>query len=399
MSGAEPVVRLAARGDGVTASGRYVPLTAPGDLIEADGTTTPGPHRQTPPCRHFPACGGCQVQQVDDEAFARFVVDRILWPLHQVGIEPRDVEPVHLSPPRSRRRAALRAVRQDRHILIGFAAEGTHRIIDMHECHVLRPALFELVAPLRAPLGPIMPRGGAVGVTMTETESGIDLLLSNVQADSLGTIQRLTSFAADHRLARLAIETAGGVETIVEPSTPTVRLGGAAVALPPASFLQATADGEVALQRAVQTIVGDSRVVADLFCGVGTFALPLAQQARVTAVDAAGPAVAAMARAARGAGLPLDPLHRDLFRRPLTPAELAGFDAAVIDPPRSGAVAQAGALAMSRVQAVAAVSCNPATFARDAAILARGGFRLTKVRPIGQFRWSTHVELVGAFAR
>lgn len=402
MSDAETVIRLAARGDGVTSGGRYVGGVAPGDRVWFDGDAVriePGPHHQVPPCRHFPECGGCQVQQVDDAAYADWAAERIVHALRAQGVEPAAVEPVHLSPPNSRRRASLKAARRGRNVALGFNAEGSHLIVDMHECHILRPELFALVAPLRELLAEALTDGQGGGVTMTLTEAGIDLLLSNVQAGSVANIERLTRFAGQHRLARLSVETAAGVDVIAEPNPPFVRFDGVPVTLPPGSFLQATLDGEVALQAAVLSATAGARSCADLFCGAGTFALPLSAGARVHAVDAAGPAVRALEAAAKVSGRRITVEHRDLFRRPLRADELKRFDAVAIDPPRAGAREQVAELVKAKVPVVAAVSCNPNTFARDAAMLVAGGYRLERLWPVGQFRWSTHVELAARFVR
>lgn len=402
MSETEVVVRLAARGDGVTSSGRYVSGAAPGDKVRFEGETAliePGPYRQVPPCRHFPECGGCQMQQVDDTAYSAWVAERILYALNMQGIAPDRVEPVHLSPPRSRRRASLRAVRRGQELALGFNAESSHRIVDMHECHILRPELFTLVAPLRALLADRLVDGQGGGITMTLTEAGIDLLLSNIDARTVTALERLTAFARDHDVARLSVETAAGVDIIAEPRPPYVRFDGVAVALPPGSFLQATLDGEAALQAAVMSSVAGADARADLFCGAGTFALPLSAEARVHAVDAAGPAIQALAGSAKQAGRRVTTEHRDLFRRPLRAEELRRFDAVVIDPPRAGAKEQIAELAKAKPPVVVAVSCNPNTFARDAAMLVAGGYRLERLWPVGQFRWSTHVELAARFVR
>jgi 23S rRNA (uracil1939-C5)-methyltransferase len=393
----EAVVRLAARGDGVTESGRYVPLTAPGDRVAADGGVTPGPHHQTPPCRHFPECGGCQLQQVDDAAYGAYLADRIAFALVAQGLEPPDMRLAHISPPNSRRRASLKAERRGKAVLLGFHAEASHRIVDMRECHILRPELFALVAPLRPLLATLLgPRTGG-GVAMTLADQGVDLLLDRVTADSLAATEALAGFARAHRLARLGVDDGYGPQTRWEPEPVTVTLGGAAVPLPPAAFLQATRDGETALVEAVREAVGAARTVADLFAGLGTFALSL--EGRVLAAEGARDAALALKAAANAAGRPLFVEHRDLFRRPYTAAELSRFDAVVLDPPRAGAREQVAALAASSVPRLAYVSCNPATFARDARALADGGYRLDWVKPVGQFRWSTHVELVGAFSR
>lgn len=391
------ILRLAARGDGVTADGRFIPGAVPGDRLEADGTLVPGPNRAKPPCTHFGPCGGCQLQHVAEPLLADFATARILEPLARLGIVPAEVRPTHVSPPGARRRASLRAARREGQVELGFNREGSHALVDLAMCPVLDPRLFALVEPLRALLRGLLPPRAVVGVTMTLTEGGVDLLLSNLAADRLAHVEALAAFANEQRLARLSVEGPLGVETVVAPATPAVRFGGVPVVLPPGAFLQATADGEAALVAAVCAGLEGARRVADLFCGLGTFALPLARSARVLAADGSGPAVAALARAARASGRPVETLHRDLFRRPLEGAELAGLDAVVIDPPRSGAAAQTATIAAARVPVVMAVSCNPATFARDAERLVRAGYRLETLWPVAQFRWSTHVELAARF--
>ncbi|WP_199553567.1 class I SAM-dependent RNA methyltransferase [Sandaracinobacteroides hominis] len=393
------IVRLAARGDGVTADGRYIARAVPGDGVDEDGAILPGPNHQQPACRHFGACGGCQLQHVPDALIAEFARDRILHPLERAGIVPTEVMPVHVSPAHSRRRAAMRATRTKGQVRVGFNAEGAHSLVDIAECPVLRPELFELVAPLRQILGPHLAERSAIGITMTLTDQGVDLLLSNLQANSLPVIEGLTGFARETGLARLSLEGPMGVETLVERAEPSIRMGGVTVTLAPAAFLQATADGEAALVEAVTLIVGSAGQLADLFAGSGTFALPLSRTAAVTAADGAGPAIRALAEAARRAGRALVTQHRDLFRKPLPADELGKFDAVVIDPPRAGAIAQMGELAQSKVPVIAAVSCNPATFARDAECLVAGGYTLHRLWPVAQFRWSTHIELVAEFRR
>lgn len=400
MSDTQTIIRLAARGDGVTADGRYVLGASVGDQVCFDGehvTILPGPRHVEPICRHVPDCGGCQMQHVTDADYCDFVVDRLARVLGPMM--PDDVAPVALSPPRSRRRASLRAVRRGGKLLLGFNSEGSHRIIDIVQCEILLPELFALVAPLRTLLSKVLGEGQGAGLTLTASDTGVDLLLANVQAERLDDIQRLTGFANAHDLARLSVEGAQGVETVYEAQSPELTIGGVRVALPPAPFLQATREGEVALVAAVLEAVGSARSVADLFCGLGTFALPLSRTARVTAADAAGPAVQMLAGAARAAGRPLATLHRDLFRRPLTQDELKTFDAVVFDPPRAGAEAQVRALAHADVARVVAVSCNPSTFGRDMRLLAGGGWRIKKLWPVAQFRWSSHVELVALLER
>jgi 23S rRNA (uracil1939-C5)-methyltransferase len=382
VSQGDEIVRLAARGEGVTESGRFVPMTAPGDTVIGDDVV-PGPHRQAPPCRHFPECGGCQLQHVDDAAYADYLQDRISSALAAQGLpSPALLEP-HLSPPKSRRRATLSAGGG----LAGFNAAASHRIVDMRECHVLRPELFALAAPLRRL---IKARAGAA---MTLTDQGVDLLLEGVAAEGLEAAEAMIDFARENRLARLALDDGHGPQTVWEPEPVTVTLGGIAVALPHGAFLQATAEGEAAIVAAVRDALSGAEVAADLFAGLGTFALAL--PGKVYAAEGARD----MALALTAAGRDLFVEHRDLYRRPLDAAELNRFEAVVLDPPRAGAREQAALLAVSQVPRIVYVSCNPATFARDAKMLVDGGYRLDWVKPVGQFRWSTHVELVGAFSR
>jgi 23S rRNA (uracil1939-C5)-methyltransferase len=397
VADAETIIRIASRGDGVTASGRHIPLTAPGDVVQPDGTITAGPHRQVPPCRHFPECGGCQLQQLDDEAFGGFLIDRVASALAAQGLPAPEILAPHISPPNSRRRASLRAERRGKQVLLGFNAEASHRIVDMLECHILRPELFALVHPLRRLMGELLgPRGGG-GVRMTLSDQGADILLEKVAVEGLQATEALTAFAATYGVARLAIDDGYGPQTRWEPEPVTISLGGVPVPLPHGAFLQATREGEAALVSAVREAVGPARIVADLFAGLGTFALSL--EGKILAAEGARDAVLALKAAANRAQRQLFVDHRDLFRRPLDEKELSRFEAVVLDPPRAGAKEQVPLLARSSLPRIAYVSCNLATFARDAKALVDGGYRLDWVKPVGQFRWSTHVELVGAFSR
>ena len=387
----EPVVRIAARGDGVTASGRHVPFGVPGDTVSEDGTVAPGPHHQVPPCRHYPECGGCQLQHADDEAYCGYLRSRVETALAQHGLAAVMREP-HLSPPNSRRRASLRAMKVGKGAVVGFNAAKSHRIVDLQECHILRHELFTLVAPLRALLGGLLQPKRTAEVQLTLIDQGVDLLIKGVAAEGLAAIEALTSFAAGLRLARLSIDQGLGPETLYEPQPATATLSRVPVAFPIGGFLQATEDGEAALVGAVKEATDDAKDVADLFAGLGTFALAVGA---AYAAEASRDAAAALKRAAPSTSVE----HRDLYRRPLDAGELERFDAVILDPPRAGAAEQAAALAASAVRRIAYVSCNPATFARDAKTLVDGGYALDWVRPVGQFRWSTHVELAAAFSR
>ena len=388
----DPIVRIASRGDGVSATGRHVAFAVPGDVLLDDGTITPGPGHQVPPCRHFPQCGGCQLQHLTDAAYADYCASRITGALVQHGIET-EVRPAYLSPPRTRRRASLRALRAGGGVQLGFNEAGTNRIIDMRECHVLDPRLFALLGPLRGLLATILPNKRSGEVQLTLADQGVDLSLKGVSVEGYEAAEALNAFAEGHVLARLGIDEGFGPETCFEPQPVTVSLSGRPVALPAGAFLQATADGEAALVASVRDAVGGAARTIDLFAGLGTFALAI--KGKITAAEAARDVILALKIAA-----PLIQVqHRDLYRRPLDRNELAAFDAVILDPPRSGAQDQVREIAASPVPRIAYASCNPATFARDAEILVTGGYRLEWVRPVGQFRWSTHVELAAAFAR
>jgi 23S rRNA (uracil1939-C5)-methyltransferase len=387
----EPIVRIAARGDGVTASGRHAPFAAPGDLL-----LEPGLDHQAPPCRHFPECGGCQLQHLTDPAYATYCEQRITGALAQHGIETQ-IRSAMLSPPRSRRRASLHALRSGGGVAIGFHEGQSKRVVDLRECHVLAPELFALVAPLRGLLASMLKPKRMASVQLTLADQGVDVGLAGVEADGLAAAEVLTAFGEKYRLARLSLDQGYGAEVRYEPVPATVTLSGVAVALPVGAFLQATSGGEAALVAAVREATDGALKLADLFAGLGTFAL--AVDGEVTAAEASREAILALRAAASMAGRPVTTAHRDLYRNPLQANELRGFDAVVLDPPRAGAAEQVATLAASTVDRIAYVGCNPATFARDAETLVGGGYRLLWVQPVGQFRWSTHIELASCFSR
>ena len=400
MSTAATIVRVAAKGEGATADGRYVALSAPGDVLEADGTLTWGPNHVEPPCRHFPACGGCQLQHLSEAALRDYVGGRVVGAAKGQELEPGTPAPTHLSPPRTRRRATLHAQAIGRRVVIGFREGGSHKTVDMRECHVIAPELFALVAPLRALLESWQDRKLAVDVEMTLADQGVALGFTGLVADNLARTEALLDFARAHGLARLTLDAGYGPETTWEPDPATITLGGTSVSLPPGAFLQATADGEAALVAAAQGWLAGAATVADLFSGLGTFAFALAGPGtKVLAVEAARDAHLACQAAARMQGRPVHALHRDLFRNPLRADELNRFAAVLLDPPRAGARDQVAQIAASTVARVVYVSCNPASWARDAANLVAAGYRLEGLKAVGQFRWSTHVELASLFVK
>jgi 23S rRNA (uracil1939-C5)-methyltransferase len=388
------IVRVAARGDGITADGRHAAFAAPGDTLTADDAIIPGPHHQVPPCRHFPVCGGCQLQHLDDESYAGFLVDRIAGALAAQRLEA-PIRPPALSPPRTRRRATLHAEAKGGALQLGFSEQASHAIVDLRECWILTPSLFALVGPLRKLLARALKGRGRI--QLTELDQGIDVLVEGKLAEDLATAEAITAFCGANKVARFAIDDGIGPETRWEPEAVTITLSGVAVPFPAGSFLQATREGEAALVAAVREAVGAATVSADLFAGLGTFALSL--PGKVYAAEAGRDAILALKAGAAPAERAVFAEHRDLFRRPLATAECDRFAAIVLDPPRAGAKEQVAQLASARVPVIAYVSCNPSSFARDAEILCKGGYTLDWVQPVGQFRWSTHAELAARFSR
>ena len=415
----EPIIRIAAKGDGITPSGRYAWGAAPGDTLRADGTLEWGPHHVTPACKHFAQCGGCQLQQLDEESLADFVAARVSNASSSQELGAERITPPHLSPPATRRRASLRAESSQGRVVIGFREARSHRLVELGECPVLRPEIVAILPDLRKLLIKLgqgqQPRKGkgkpgkpgkhahaklAADIEVTVVDQGLDLGIKGLSADNLILTELLLDFARDHGLARLTLDAGYGPDTVWEPEPVTVTLSGVAVPFPPGAFLQATADGEAALVGAAREWLAGSATVADLFAGLGTFAFALAgPTTKVLAAEADQAAHLACKAAAARTGLPVHSDHRDLFRNPLLPDELNRFAAVLLDPPRAGAREQVERIAESTVGRVVYISCNPASWAKDAAMLVEAGFRLVELRPVGQFRWSTHVELASLFVR
>jgi 23S rRNA (uracil1939-C5)-methyltransferase len=403
--------RLGHRGDGVAetpAGPLYVPYVLPGETVEVE--PIPGhpdrrhavrvevesPERIAPVCPHFAVCGGCALQHWETARYRAWKRELVVTALAQAGIDAPvgDLLDAHGA---GRRRAVFHARRGTHDVLqVGFTAYRAHHVVAIDRCPILAPELAGAVEAAWALAEALGPRRKPLDIQVTASEPGLDVDVRGSGPLPPDLMARLAGLAQTHRLARV---TRHG-ELIVQHAQPTLRVGRARVALPPGAFLQATAAGEEALARLVVGHVSDAVAVADLFAGVGPFALRLAERARVLAVDSDAAAIAALRQASAVAGFkPVETQVRDLFRRPLLPAELARFDAVVFDPPRPGAQTQARALAQSKVPVVVAVSCNPATLARDARLLVDGGYRLLAVTPVDQFRYSAHVEIVARFGR
>ena len=364
------------------------------------------PERVEPPCPHFGPCGGCRLQHLAADAYRRWKRGLLVEALSKRGFRDAEalIAPLVASPPGTRRRATLAARLIGKQVVLGFHGRDSHRIEDMRTCLILHPRLFAALPTLRQQLAAVLPEGKEQSLALTLTDGGIDLLLSLPAEPDLKGREALAGLATAADLARLSIAVAGKApEPLLERRPPRITLGGVPVILPPGAFLQATPEGEAALVAAVlAAIPPESETVADFFSGVGTLTFPLAQRGhRVHAVEGQASAVAALEAAARASGFSgrVTAERRDLERRPVLAEELEGGDAALFDPPRAGAKAQSAELAQSTLPVVVAVSCNPATFARDARTLVDGGYGLESAVPIDQFPWTGHLELVARFSR
>jgi 23S rRNA (uracil1939-C5)-methyltransferase len=410
------VERVGARGDGIAMhAGRpiYLAFTAPGDLVRARlgapreagrvGTVAeilaPGA-RQVPSCAHFGACGGCALQHLSDDAYRAMKEETVRAALERRGLDARVVEPLRRLPPGTRRRARLALLRpRSGPARVGFHARESHEIVDMRVCTVLHPAIVALVSPLRDLAARLLRPGEAGAALLTRVDSGLDVLLELPREPDIGVLETLADFSVANDLARLSWRVGDGIPTSsAERRRPCVVFAGVAVDVPADRFLQASVGADTLLTELVLSGVGSGKRVLDLYAGLGTFTFALAERARVHAVDGSRSAIAALGTAATRATLGgrITAEARDLETRPLMTEEL---DAAVFDPPRAGAKAQAQALSDSEVPRVIAVSCNPATFGRDARALVDGGYRLTRVVPVDQFLCSVQVELVAWFER
>ncbi len=406
MSGDLSIIdHLSASGEGVVKAGLeplFVPLALPGETVRLDvegrllAIVTPSPDRAEPFCPAFGRCGGCAMQHLSLTAYAAWKRDVVSRALDRAGLGV-DVSPTEVAHGGGRRRAILHVRFREGGPAAGFMAARSHDLQALDACPILVPELKDIFRIAREATRPLAGRNKPLDVQATATLAGLDIDIRGHGAPDPRERLRLTDAAAALDLARLSVHR----DVIVERRPPAIDVGGVPVVLPPRAFLQATAEAESTLGALVVEAVGKARAVADLFCGVGPFALRLASRAKVHAVDDAAESVAALARAARGRqGLkPVTTETRDLFRRPLLPPELSAFDCVVMDPPRAGAEAQARQIAASKLRHVVSVSCDLQSFIRDGLILKAAGFRLGRVTPVDQFAWSRHIELVGDFRR
>ncbi len=403
---------VGAQGDGVVRTDGgpiYIPRTLPGEQVKVEIIDGRGdlrevlkssPDRMEPVCAYFGTCGGCALQHQNDRSYRAWKRDQVVRALKSKGIDAPVAEIMPCAP-RTRRRATFAAMRTKKTVRFGFFERATHTIVDIASCPILVPELEAALPALRELVGPGLTRKGKASVSVTATSSGLDVSVTGGKADpDLALRQTLAEAAAKADVARLTWEG----DILAERRPPILDLAGIEVALPPGAFLQATKAGEEAMVSIVTEALKESGSIVDLFAGCGTFSLALAHTHKVHAVEGTKEQCAALETATRrqgpAAGLkPLTVERRDLARRPMRSDELNRFDAAVIDPPRAGAANQCEAIAASTIPLVASVSCNPATFARDARTLIEGGYRLESVTPLDQFLWSPHIELVGIFRR
>jgi 23S rRNA (uracil1939-C5)-methyltransferase len=400
---------MGARGDGVVADADgavHVPFTLPGERVQAhvrgqrgllETVQEASADRVPAPCPHFGVCGGCALQHWSERPYLAWKAGLVVRALERAGL----TADIGLAIPawgRGRRRASFQARWQVGEVRLGFSEARSHTLVPVEACPVLTPSLAASLPQLREIAALLMPRDASVTLAVTETLTGLDVDLrgaGRVARFGRSGTERLAQAAQG--LARLSLEG----ETAVSPAPPQVRIGVATVPLPTGAFLQATQLGEETLAAKVLAWSAGAKRIADLFAGLGTFALRLKALAPVLAVETDRPSVAAMVAGANAlaGGHRLEAQERDLFRAPLAPLELKGIDTVVFDPPRAGAQGQCEQLARSKVARVIAVSCDPQSFARDAAILVGGGFTLVEAVAVDQFRWSPHVEIAARFER
>ncbi len=397
------ITRLGHQGDGIADGPVYAPRTLPGEVVSGTlvgqlltdiRVETPSDQRIKALCRHYKACGGCQLQHAADDFVADWKVSVVRNALAAQGLDA-PMRPIHTSPDRSRRRATIAVRRTKKGALAGFHGRASDTITEIPDCHLLDPVLIAAipVAEALALLGGS--RKGVLAVTLTLSEGGLDVAVKGGKPLDGPLELALAQATEKHGLARLSWD--GEVIAMRQP--PVQQFGAAGVVPPPGAFLQATKDGEQALLQAVLQATQGAKRVVDLFAGSGTFSLPLAETAEVHAVEGEAAMTDALDQGWRRAqGLKrVTTEARDLFRRPLMPDELKNFDAVVIDPPRAGAEAQIVELAQAQRPVIAYVSCNPVTFARDAKTLVNAGYTLEWVQVVDQFRWSSHTELAARF--
>ncbi len=408
------ISRLGAQGDGIAQTDTgpvYAPFTLPGEIVALAVDKNHGTlvslreaslERVEPKCRHFGpdgvngTCGGCSLQHASDALYHAFKRKLVIDALKSKGLTP-EVAPLLIAHPGERRRVVFTARRTEKGLLLGYNQAASHHIVTIEECPIASPGIVWRLATIRKIAAAMAPTSEPFRITVLETETGLDLAFEGLKLSDRQRRSTVETVLGERGIARVSLNG----EIIIEPVKPIIDFGGVAVSTPPGAFTQATRPAEEAMAKLVLGHLGKAKRVADLFAGIGTFALRIARTARVHAVEGDDKALKALDFAARNTqGLkPATVEKRDLFRRPMMAQELKVFDAVVFDPPRAGAEAQCHELARSGVKKIAAVSCNPVTLARDLSILVASGYRITSVTPIDQFLWSAHVESVATLEK
>ena len=397
------------QGDGL-ANGLHVPLALPGErlMVEAQGDRgriltilEASAERIEPVCAHFGDCGGCALQHWSAGPYLAWKAERIRLALARVRLET-EILPPFAAVPRTRRRVALHARRTGSSMVLGFKGRRSWQVVPIRQCAIAVPAIVSALPVLAELAEPFLEHPASAPILhVTATLTGLDIDVTGIERKSGGlSADARQAIAEIARRADMARVTLGG-ETLYQARRPEIRVGDAVVQIPPGAFLQAVPEAEAAMVRFALEAADGACKIADLYCGVGAFSLPLARIAPVMAADVSAQAIAALT-SARGTTPGLKAIAataRDLDRRPVSAEELTDVDLVLFDPPRAGAETQVREIARSRTPRVIGVSCNPTTFARDARILADGGFRLVEVLPVDQFLWSPHIEMVGTFSR
>lgn len=401
-------------GDGLTeVEGQkyYVPFTAPGDVVDFEivkekkrsrlvvsGFETLSPLRATPPCVHFGDCGGCKLQHLNDVTYRDYKIGLLRRALDFHGVEALEWNPLHIIPPRRRRRISLTFAHWREGMMIGYMRRGTKQIIDNKECHLVLPEIESMIPKIRQFLAEMFQtrENGTLDILRTSMGLDVNLKTAYLKNPNLEQTERLTDFARENNFARLLLN----YKPIVTFREPTVNFSGVDVAVEAGKFLQASDDADEFMLKQVEAYMPEkiTRGV-DLFSGRGTFTFLMGEKAPTDAFECENDAITALQNAAKRANLPINVMKRDLFNAPLSAQELGQYDFIFVDPPRAGALTQVEQIALSSLKNVVYISCNPASFARDAQILCGAGFKLSSVTPLDQFLWSEHLEVIGKFER
>lgn len=399
------ITRLGHHGDGISDGPIFAAKTLPGEIVEGSITgnrmidpriVSPSPNRVRPPCVHFKACGGCALQHASDDFVATWKADVVRTALSHQGVNV-PVSGIVTSPARSRRRAVFAGRRTKKGVLVGLHGRASGTLVAIPECILMTPKIMQAMPAFEALVHAGGSRRGEMAITVTDTDAGLDVSVIEAKPLDLDLRTELASVVRQYGLIRLS----WNGDEVAQETRPYLNFGRARLVPPPGAFLQATKHGEMALVALMKEAVFGAGRVVDLFSGCGTFALPLSEVAEVHAVESEAMMLQSLSAAWKTApGLKVVTTQaRDLFRQPLLPDELKRFDAAIIDPPRAGALAQTGELAKSNLRSIGFVSCNPVTFARDAKILVDSGFQIDWIKVVDQFRWSPHVEIAARFYR